>query len=188
MHTAMGGTARAPQLTAQQRPSTPHQGIHQPPFCCRNLPGTLFLFPWFYSVKQSYRTGQTEPGHPRAWEGHGLHPLLGLDAFREDGLKSVSCQQQVFHRHPLSARNREGRSSLVVPISSCVASKQHQGCAHEAPVCTRTRHEGDGPWPDPDTRSSIWDTWPQASLGCPLIQHLPEPHHVASPRNAFAPQ
>lgn len=43
----MGGTARAPQLTAQQRSSTPHQGIHQPPFCCRNLPGIFSSFHGF---------------------------------------------------------------------------------------------------------------------------------------------
>ena len=42
-----GETAQAPQLTTQQRPSTPHPGIHRPPLCCRNLPGTFSSFHGF---------------------------------------------------------------------------------------------------------------------------------------------
>lgn len=185
VHTATGGTARTPQLTSQQTLSTDHPSATIP---LREPAGDLFLFPWFSTGKQSYRAGQREAGHPGAWEGHGLHPLLGLGAFREDRSKSLSCQQQVLHRCPLSAGDREGQSSLAVPISSCVPSKQCQGHAHEAPVCTRTWHEGDGPWPDPDTRGSMWETWPRDSLSRPLLQHLPVPHHEASPHNAFAPQ
>lgn len=107
--------------------------------------------------------------------------------FREDRLKSVSCQQRVCTAIPF-LQETEGQLSLAVTISYCTASKECQGRAHKAPVCTRTRHEGGGPQPAPDMGGSVWETLPRACLGRPLAQHLLVPHHAASPHNAFAPQ